>query len=395
MSRSALLALAVASAAVASAVSAATIEVKVMQNDAAPSTCTLRRAIQNANANNQANIGCSQGSGADVITFDIDTANVVLTLDQALPAITEDLTIRGRDARQTRISGDGALRPLVVNPGVTLVLERVTLALGEAGIEDGGALLGLAGSTLILRDCRITGSAAANGGAVAVTDGTLRIERCLIDANDAAEQGGGVWVDGSDAELVNTTVSGNVAADGGGLAVVAGSAVSLRNATLARNEAGAGGNAFVTADAALDAGHTLFAQPVAGGNCSGAVASVGWNLADDANCALADATDRNATSAGLVALAENGGPTPTHRLQAGSAAIDGGATRCRDAQGVQLATDQRGPGFLRRADGDGQPGFQCDIGAFEVVPEPRTAASAAAAGLALAALARRRRLRVP
>ena len=57
-------------------------------------------------------------------------------------------------------------------------------------------------------------------------------------------------------------------------------------------------------------------------------------------------------------LKNNGGPTQTHALLAGSPAIDAGNTGgCRDEFGVLLTTDQRG---INR------PAAGCDIGAFEL-----------------------------
>lgn len=396
MRRFALLLALAALAAGAPPASAAEIEVKVMQNGGPLTVCTLRRAIQNANADDDANIGCDGGSGADVIRFDIDTENVVLTLDQPLPEITDDLTIRGRSVSKTRISGGDALRPLQVAAGVTLTLESLTLEAGDAGIGDGGLLLALAGSDVVLRDCHLDGGTATGGGLVATIDGTLRIERCLLEGGTATDEGGAVLVDGGDAELVNTTVSGNAADMGGGVAVVGVGTAALRSVTLAENDATEGGNLVLEDGSLLDLRHTLLALAGAGDNCSGGTpTSSDHNLADDLSCALGGAADLEGTAAGIAALAQNGGPTRTHALQPGSAAIDAGATSCRDAQGVLLATDQRGAGFPRRTDGDGLPGFECDIGAFEAAPEPAGGAAAGAAALALAALARRRPSRVP
>jgi hypothetical protein len=56
----------------------------------------------------------------------------------------------------------------------------------------------------------------------------------------------------------------------------------------------------------------------------------------------------------LGPLANNGGPTLTHALLAGSPAIDTGSNP------LALSFDQRGSGFARTA------GAQTDIGAFEV-----------------------------
>jgi hypothetical protein len=61
----------------------------------------------------------------------------------------------------------------------------------------------------------------------------------------------------------------------------------------------------------------------------------------------------------LGVLKNNGGPTKTHALLAGSPAIDAG-----DNAGVP-ATDQRGSGFPRKKDGNGDGLIVVDIGAFE------------------------------
>ena len=66
----------------------------------------------------------------------------------------------------------------------------------------------------------------------------------------------------------------------------------------------------------------------------------------------------------LAPLSNNGGPTQTHALVAGSPAIDAGnPSGCQDSAGMLLPTDQRG--FLRPADGNNDGTSGCDIGAYE------------------------------
>jgi hypothetical protein len=66
----------------------------------------------------------------------------------------------------------------------------------------------------------------------------------------------------------------------------------------------------------------------------------------------------------LEPLTENGGPTKTHALVAGSPAVDRVARHCPPPR-----TDQRG--FRRPVDGDGDHIPKCDIGAFEFLSRGR------------------------
>jgi hypothetical protein len=66
----------------------------------------------------------------------------------------------------------------------------------------------------------------------------------------------------------------------------------------------------------------------------------------------------------LGPLQNNGGPTQTHALVAGSPAIDAGdPDGCRDSVKALLRTDQRG--FARHADGNKDGTIRCDTGAYE------------------------------
>src|SRR5262249_28942802 len=68
----------------------------------------------------------------------------------------------------------------------------------------------------------------------------------------------------------------------------------------------------------------------------------------------------------LGPLKNNGGPTQTHALVAGSPAIDAGnPSGCLDNSGALLQTDQRG--FPRNVDGNSDGTARCDIGAVEGV----------------------------
>lgn len=114
----------------------------------------------------------------------------------------------------------------------------------------------------------------------------------------------------------------------------------------------------------------MFANSPSGGNCVvSSAADGGGNLSDDDSCGFTDPTSMNNTPAGLdpAGLQDNGGPTETIALVAGSAAIDMGLDSICAAAPVNNL-DQRG--FVRPVDGDGDSTAVCDIGAFEFGASP-------------------------
>lgn len=207
-----------------------------------------------------------------------------------------------------------------------------------------------------------------NGGAGLAQVGedeniTLMLRNSTISGNrmNGTNSGGGIYIGEGTAEVINSTVSGNTATRGGG--VMTEDPVTLRNVTIVGNVATVEGGGIRTDDDELTLSSVILAGNVVGtdnpvpSNCAvadeGVVVSEGYNLSDDATCAALDKqTDKTNTPAGInPTLADNGGPTRTHALLTGSAAIDAGnPATCP-------ATDQRG--VARQG--------TCDIGAFEFV----------------------------
>ena len=95
------------------------------------------------------------------------------------------------------------------------------------------------------------------------------------------------------------------------------------------------------------------ANPASSGDCAlGAYTDLGYNLSDDGTCGFSGTGDLSTTPAGLdpTGLQNNGGPTQTIALDAGSAAI-----RAVTDPSLCPATDQRG--YPRNV--------PCDIGAYD------------------------------
>jgi uncharacterized repeat protein (TIGR01451 family) len=343
--------------------------------------CSLREAIENANANSAVFLhpDCESGfnNGLDQIIL---PAGAVFTLTDAaitaphgntgLPAISSLIAIRGNNA--TIESGnvctfDGVpsaseFRFFLVQAGA-LSLEHLTLANGCA---DG------------------TGSSSArDGGAVHVEQGGVLIVQNANLRNNRARRGGAVFSLGDDL-FEASTLTGNSATFGG--AVFAGGTLTLSNSTLSGNSASSlGGAAFVDSGAVLNIEQSSF-------NGSGAALSNGIysslstvnlknTILNNSRCdensdagpstwnALGDNLDSASSCANLFAsnvtpnatvrlgpLADNGGTTQTHALLPGSPAIDAVTSCTRISQSV-ITVDQR--------DIARPQGAACDIGAFE------------------------------
>jgi CSLREA domain-containing protein len=211
-----------------------------------------------------------------------------------------------------------------------------------------GATIDVTGSTFTQN---VAGTAANenSGGAIALVDGAMTIANSTFDGNhvafgdDSRSGGGAIHADGGSLALVHTTLTQNTVTAAAGATPVA----------------TAGGGALkvddgvpVTITGSLLHGNTAYG---AAQDCLGPVASGGSNLAATSTCSLGGPADQQGVSdAGLAALADNGGPTPTRALSDTSPAKD--AARGETC----LATDQRGVTRPQLAG--------CDIGAFELAP---------------------------
>jgi hypothetical protein len=164
--------------------------------------------------------------------------------------------------------------------------------------------------------------------------------------------------------MTDATIANNTARQaGGGLANDRSSSTlkgeaKLNGVTIAGNT---GGGVSSTPPAKLLLANTLVAGN-SGGDCAGTVVSGGYNLIQSTSgCTIAGSLTGNVTGkpAKLGPLANNGGPTQTMALLAGSPAIDAGNPAAPGSgKGACEAADQRG---VRRP-----AGKACDLGAFEL-----------------------------
>ena len=194
------------------------------------------------------------------------------------------------------------------------------------------------------------------GGLYSNIGGLLTITACTFSGNEAFGPGaraGGVYMVGPSASLSNTTFSSNVSGFQGGATDGLAGATTITNVTFFENAASGGGAAIWQAGGPLTVQNTIIGHSLAGSSCGGGViTSGGHNIDQDGGCGFAAAGDLSGVDPRLGPLLNNGGPTQTHALLAGSPAVNAGGA------GVCPATDQRG-----------LPRTACDIGAFEVVSD--------------------------
>ncbi|MCA9084354.1 MAG: hypothetical protein KDA81_09880, partial [Planctomycetaceae bacterium] len=329
---------------------------------------TLREAVQAINAaagHGTANSFAAAEPGTNVIRFapsvnriELNSELSVLTTMQIEGPAADELTIAAASSAQTR---------LFVFSGINaqFQLSGVTLAGGNAGSEDGGAILLNAGpaSTLDLDGVVVQGSMATNGGGVAVRQSHLNVTDSTITDNTASADGGAVYVINGTADLTNVTASGNRGisaairnvADGDGRSTVNLTYVTVANnvgSTIVDNYANGVGIPVIHVKNSVFAANQGSVFSAHDGITSG-----GRNVVDDGSLASATATDQQNTDARLSTLADHGGPTPTHVLLSGSPAASAGrlADSARDwsATGVQGANGWTYGYFDRSADDNG------------------------------------------
>ncbi len=364
----------------AAPVSAAQINVTTTDDELnADGDCSLREALVAASTNT-ATDACPAGSGVDVDVVSIPAGAYTLTIaPDGTPDDGEDgdfdlfgdLNIKGAGARRTIIDADHIDRVFQILATSTVRISDVTIRNGEtADVNGAGAVRNIA-SNLTLRRVTIANSHATAGNAGAISNGNATSLLTIIDStlkgNSTVNGGGAIWnANGATANLRNVTLSGNSADEsGGGVENQPASTMTIVSSTISGNTAdaddngGGAGGGIADTGGALSLRNTIVAGnddpvPASDPDCFGNVASMGYNLIGNvsANCLFAvAATDQTNSAPKLKALANNGGPTNTHALKAGSPA------RNQIPKGSAPNKDQRGAPRVGKA----------DIGAYEFV----------------------------
>jgi predicted outer membrane repeat protein len=286
-------------------------------------------------------------------------------IDEDTDAQLEGLVIQG--GLPSGPDPGGAIPDLggaILNRG-TLLLENSIVSDSEAGFGGGIYNEGL----LSLVDTRVTGNKAEAGGGIAST-GTLSLYRSLVDGNEviaSAERGGfGGGIDATGKlSVTDSTITSNRATlpngtDQGGAVSVAPSRAGpdseavFTNSTIVGNQT----PGIVNASVDVTLANTIVADNSVQDVIGGITVSNGANLFTSAVHG-AVASDRVVADPMLGPLQDNGGPTPTFAVLAGSPALDAGVVKDAVDQDA-LPFDQRGEGFWRVSGGS------VDLGAFEL-----------------------------
>ena len=296
-------------------------------------------------------------TGCNVTTYDIN--NYPPGVQNSGSATFTDSTISGNT---TGISNSG-----------TLALVDCTVGGNDAARTNGGGIYNAPAGSMTLTGCTIAGNTCSGATGPQILGGgidnlgTLRMFNCTVSGNTATGSsssdvlGGGIY-NGGTLSLNNCTVANNTAtagnnatndASGGGIYIATGQ-VTLNNTIVAANR------------------DVNFPSVATADDVQGAVdSSSAHNLIGDADGASGFAaanhnqigTAANPIDPKLGPLANNGGPTQTVALLAGSPAIDAGSNALAiGPDGKPLLTDQRG--FYRIFNGT------VDIGAYELGSPP-------------------------
>lgn len=244
----------------------------------------------------------------------------------------------------------------------------VTHSLFQNNSGGSGAAISMEGGFASVADSTFSGNTARAAGAIEIFSNstfkvTMTIDRSTFTGNAGTSGGGAISVEnlnsGSSVTITNDTFTGNTSTGVGGQGSalnLSAAPVTVTNCTIAGNTAAPSGGAiaFGSGTPVTAVTNTIIASNT-GGNCSFSGASI---FGGGHNLQFGDSTCVGMTVANplLGPLANNGGPTQTMALGAGSPAIDGGDTINAPT------TDQRG---VSRTDGNGDGIIAVDIGSFE------------------------------
>jgi hypothetical protein len=239
-------------------------------------------------------------------------------LAAALPAIGQDLTIRGNRATIERsyAAGIPGFSIMTISAGADVAIGNLNFRNGgsagsgppPADTSAGGAIDN--NGNLTVNGGNFTGNSASDGGAIQNGNGSLRVRNAVFAGNSAVN-GGAVENNGT-MVLSQSVVTGNTASSlGGGVATAGGATVA--DCSIAGNTASEGGGMWTT-----------FTAAVTGGEFRGNKAAAGGGIFNDSSMTLA-----GSQVVGNTAAASGGG---VYNDLFGDATVTGTSFRKNHAQ---------------------------------------------------------------
>jgi CSLREA domain-containing protein len=162
--------------------------------------CTLRAAIQEANAQPSSAISISVPAGTYILSLG------VLTLTNAT------VVINGAGVGVTRVSGNNSSQVFNISGTARVGIQGVTVLAGNSGLGNGGGIEN--SGILAVSSSIISGSNSASGGGIE-NSGTLVLSTVTVQNNNAPGPGGGILNQGA-LTLLNSRIIDNVTGDSGG-----------------------------------------------------------------------------------------------------------------------------------------------------------------------------------
>lgn len=310
---------------------------------------TLTNSILAANSSMRAGGGLEDNSGA-ASTILISNVNIDSNTTASAPGngggihITGpgNIAIVGGTVNYNIASAEGGG---LWNGSGLMTVSNVTIngniASGSASTNGGGGIFNNGGELTVFSTTisnNITDGTAGSGGGIHNDQGIINLNNNTISGNTSINFGGGIYNRGK-ASIISNTIAFNQSNNGSGVAqelpidtlIISSSIVANNISTGAVNEIFNGGN----------------------------LTSNGYNLIGktDASTFTAAASDTVGTLTGPIdpkidTLANNGGPTLTHRLQCLSPAINAGdpSITDNDQRGLSIYLNRRDMGAFERQD---------------------------------------------
>ncbi|MFZ0889493.1 MAG: PQQ-binding-like beta-propeller repeat protein [Candidatus Binataceae bacterium] len=249
---------------------AATITVNTLKDEttSGDGLCSLREAINNANAKADTTGGtCAAGTGTDTIKFGV--SGTITLVGSGLPPIQNTLTIDGTGQAIT-VDGANSFQVAVVNAGATLNVSDLTIAHGSArfgrlggGIANSGTLTVTNSTFSGNRTLGGGGGGIGNGGTLTVTNSTFSGNIGMQNLDNGDGNGGGI-ANGGTLTVTNSTFSGNRAFGGGGIRNYGNGTLTVTNSSFSGNGADYVGGGIWN-DGKLTIANSTFAGNGAGG----------------------------------------------------------------------------------------------------------------------------------